>query len=64
MVGPIIWLVIILGVLWAAKEWDVRRDLGVSRTNQTALDILDERYAKGEMDEEEYREHKKILRNE
>jgi putative membrane protein len=64
MFGPIIWLLIIIGVIWAAKEWDVHRELGISSSNQTARDILDERYAKGEIDEEEYREHKKILRNE
>jgi putative membrane protein len=62
--GPIIWLLIIFGVLWAAKEWDVHSELGISSSNQTARDILDERYARGEIDEEEYREHKKILRKE
>lgn len=64
MFGPIIWLIIIFGVLWAAKEWDVRRELGINTSSQTARDILDERYARGEIDEEEYREHKKILRRE
>lgn len=61
MFGPLLWILIIFGVAWAAKEWDLQRDLGISSSHHTAEDILDERYAKGEIDEEEYREHKQIL---
>lgn len=32
-------------------------------SNREALDILDERYAKGEIDEEEYKQRKKVLKD-
>jgi len=58
------WLVIILGIvalarwLWSSDPKDAKRPgSGQSR----ALDILDERYARGEIDEDEYQEKRRHL---
>lgn len=58
------WIVIILGIvalarwLWSSNTKDANSPgSGQSR----ALDILDERYARGEIDEDEYQEKRRHL---
>lgn len=50
------WGLIILIVYWMFKE-----DYGSSEINQTAIEILDERYARGQIDKEEFHQKKKEL---
>lgn len=60
--GPVLWLVV-LGLVVAAVIWLVRR-LDPSSPGQAANDArthLDMRFAKGEIDAEEYAARKKLL---
>jgi len=50
----------ILGALAAAAVWGVRRSGRRSR-DRSPLEILDERFAQGELDAEEYRSSREIL---
>lgn len=61
--GGLMWLFWI--VLFVLVVWGVRTSLG-SRggTARSALDILDERYARGEIDQQEYEQKRKALRGE
>ncbi|MBB5070007.1 putative membrane protein [Saccharopolyspora gloriosae] len=59
---PIIWLMFLafLGlIVWAVvrltREWRPRHDNGAAH-QETAEEILDRRYARGEIDAEEYRQ--------
>lgn len=51
--------VIVLLVRWFAD----RRPAARTSTGNNALDILKERFARGEIDKEEYEERKRILRD-
>ena len=50
------WGLIILIVYWTFKE-----DYAVSKINKTAIEILDERYARGEIDKDEFHQKKKRI---
>ena len=62
MFGPVIWLIVI-GLVVAGVVWFVRRvDAEHSRTKPSdALNELDMRLARGEIDAEEYSARKKLL---
>lgn len=57
--GPFILLLALVGVIalivWIA-QWAT-----ASRRNRTALDILNERFARGEIDRAEYEEKRKLI---
>jgi len=59
--GPILmiifWGLVILGIVYFVKALTGR---GASPKEETALDILKKRYAKGEIDAESLRERKRI----
>ena len=57
--GLIIWGLLIVGVVLVIK-WAIGSSWGGGRS-LTALDILKQRYASGEISEEEYRRMKKEL---
>lgn len=58
----IFWIVLILVIIWIVKM----ATSGVNTTadkQKSALDILQERYAKGEIDQKEFEQKKKVLLN-
>ena len=64
----IFWWILILAIIIALVKWGapyLGSDTGNAhnhpRRAQSALDILDERYARGEIDKEEYESRKKDL---
>ncbi|WP_324736444.1 SHOCT domain-containing protein [Thermococcus sp. SY098] len=52
------WIAIIVGVVWFIK-WIIEQSSSGSR--KSALEILDEKYARGEIDDEEYERRKRKL---
>ncbi len=52
---------IVLLVVWAARGASGNGGGGASTSPKRALDILDERFARGEIDEEEYRKRRRLL---
>jgi putative membrane protein len=57
--GPFILLFALIGVI-AIIVWVVQW-AGGSRRSRTALDILNERFARGEIDRTEYEEKRKLM---
>lgn len=61
MFGPVLWL-LVLGLVVAGLIWFVRRpEGGQSQQKSNALAELDIRFARGEIDAEEYTMRKKLL---
>lgn len=61
-VGMVIWWVVIIWLVVAAIRWlSDRAGSGGSERGRSALEILKERYAKGEIDKKEYEERRKVL---
>jgi len=62
--GMVWWWIIAIGIV-AAIVWIVTKRLNKSSTNQgmskSALEILKERYARGEIDKQEFEERKRDL---
>ena len=54
----VFWVLIVLLVVWAVREFSGK---SAASSNSSALDILQERYAKGEIDKKEFEEKKKDL---
>lgn len=61
--GWIIGIVILLIILWLAFKTFQPNNEQRSSSHKTPLEILKERYAKGEIDKEEFEESKKDLEN-
>ena len=59
MFGPVLWL-LVLGLVVAGIIWLVRRTDGAPHAN-AARTALDMRFAKGEIDAEDYAARKKML---
>jgi putative membrane protein len=56
------WMVLFWGGLVAAGVYFIRRRPTWSSAGPSAEDVLDERYARGEIDEQEYRQRRVVLR--
>lgn len=55
----IIWIVVIASIVWA-----VRTVGGPARSDpDQAMRVLDERFARGEIDQQEYEERRRVLKN-
>ena len=56
------WLLILIGII-ALVIWAIQKSAGaIQPTNaESALDILKKRYAKGEIDKEEFEERKRLV---
>jgi len=58
--GPLIWIVIIIGIIWFIAQAGGLSLASLPGSNgKSAIDILKERYAKGEIDKEEFEQKKK-----
>lgn len=59
----IFWATIILFTAWIVREVNGRSNSDKTRHGKSTLEILEERYAKGEIDKKEFEEKKKNLSN-
>lgn len=59
--GWIIALLILVALIWFIFRMVNQQNRSQDRSSQTPLDILKERYAKGEIDKDEYEERKNNL---
>ncbi len=59
ILGPIFWILVIIGLVLLIKYlWESG---GAKREQESALEILKKRYARGEISKEEFEEKKKDL---
>ncbi len=54
------WFLLIMGIVWIVKTLANAKNSSSERKN-SALEILQERYALGEIDQEEYEQKKRVL---
>ena len=57
----IVGLIVLVVIIWPFAKGSNRGNAGTSQTQKSALDILKERYAKGEIGKEEFEERKRAL---
>jgi len=58
--GMILWWLLIIASIAALAWWLTSLSRG-NNSSESAKDILDQRYARGEIDREEYEQHKRDL---
>jgi putative membrane protein len=58
--GPLFWLLLIVGIVLLVRGRDGRSAL-TGGGRETALDVLDRRFAEGELTLEQYRERRSVL---
>jgi putative membrane protein len=58
--GPLLWLLLLIGVVFLVRG---RSDgpPGTDGNRESAIDVLDRRFAEGELTLEEYRERRSVL---
>ena len=57
----LVWAAIIFFIVWIVREINGRNNSDKARHGKSALEILEERYAKGEIEKKEFEEKKKDL---
>ncbi|MFC6673512.1 SHOCT domain-containing protein [Marinobacterium aestuariivivens] len=60
--GMLLWLLLLILLCWALVRLFSGRDGSDRPREKTAREILDERFAKGEIDEDEYRKRLEVLK--
>ena len=55
------WCLVIAGIIVLIRWLFLKGGLGTHQSSESALDILKKRYARGEIEKEEFEEKKKIL---
>ncbi|SFT08115.1 putative membrane protein [Zhouia amylolytica] len=60
-IGWVFWIAIILIVVWLSLRSASRKGINNSSTQDSALEILKKRYARGEITKEEYDEAKERI---
>jgi putative membrane protein len=58
---PLFWIVVISGIVVLLRSRGGWGPQGGSGHHESALDVLDARYARGEIDVDEYRERRSVL---
>jgi putative membrane protein len=61
IIGAIVWIVIILGIIWLIRVMAGGGYHHMMNDKDSAIKILKERYAKGEIDKQEYEEKMRDL---
>lgn len=62
MLMPLLWIVLLGAIVWAVVELGRRRDSGSNAPRrESAREILDRRFASGEIDGEAYRQARQHL---
>jgi putative membrane protein len=59
--GPLLWLVIAVLVVWLVVRL-LNRSAASPSASRTPLEILEERFARGEIDEKEFEDRKRVLK--
>jgi putative membrane protein len=64
IINIIFWIAVIIGIIYLIKfiSSSSKQSTQESKRGDSALDILRERYAKGEINREEFEEKKKVLK--
>ena len=57
----VVWIAIIIFIIWIVKHANRKNFCSHSKHDSNALDILKERYAKGEINKQEFEEKEKDL---
>ena len=60
--GHVLWWVVLVVALIALLRWALRRDGPRAGSPDRAMDVLRERFARGEIDETEFEARKRALR--
>jgi putative membrane protein len=63
ILAPLFWIFVVFGIIWivrGAPPWRRRRNCGPRR--ESGVEILERRFAEGELDPDEYRERRATLR--
>ncbi len=55
------WILLIVVIAWAVKGFTGGNLPGVGQNGKTPLEILEERFARGEIDQEEFEQKRKLL---
>ena len=55
------WILLIVVIVWIVKGAAGGSSPGASRNEKTPLEILEQRFARGEIDKDEFEEKRKLL---
>lgn len=59
--GWVFGILVVVAIIWFIVRVTNTDSVNVNHTNKSALDILNERYANGEISREEYEEKKRVI---